>query len=104
MKALPRTGVTERDLTDAVRSLMIGRSNATGRVTLRASQTTTTITGDAVNENAEVFLTPRTANAAAALATTYASISRISGVPTVTITHANNAQTDRTFGYVILGG
>lgn len=88
----------------AVRQLIEGRSNATGRVTLRANQTTTTITGEVVNENAEIFLTPRTSNAAAALGTTYASISRVAGVPTVTITHANAASTDRTFGYFICGG
>lgn len=95
---------TLRDMVSAVNQLIRGRSNAIGRVTLTANTTTTTITGELVNENAEIFLTPRTANAAAALGTTYASISRIAGVNTVTITHANNAQTDRTFGYVILGG
>jgi len=104
MKALPNTGFTERDLVTAVQQLMQGRSNAVGTVTLRASQTTTTITGPMVNDQGHVFLSPRTANAAAAQATTYASISRIAGVPTVTITHANNSQTDRTFGYVVLGG
>lgn len=95
---------TDRDLVAAVNQVIAGRSNATGRVTLTASVTSTTITGANVNENAEIFLTPRTANAAAALGTTYASISRVAGVPTVTITHANNAQTDRIFGYLIVGG
>ena len=66
--------------------------------------TTTTYTGPNVNENASVFLFPRTANAAGALATTYASISRVAGGNTVTITHANAATTDRTFSIAILGG
>jgi len=104
VRTLPQTGAGLRDVIFAVRQLIEGRSNATGRVTLRANETTTTITGETVNENAEVFLTPRTSNAAAALGTTYASISRVAGVPTVTITHANAASTDRTFGYLIVGG
>lgn len=104
MLDLPPSGARERDIIDRIRDLIRGRSNATGEVTLTANATTTTLAGDNVNENAQIFLTPRTANAAAALATTYASINRVSGVNTVTITHANNGQTDRTFGYVILGG
>lgn len=104
MRTIPQIGFSLRDVAFAVRQLIEGRSNATGRVTLTANATSTTITGELVNENAEIFLTPRTSNAAAALGTTYASISRIAGVPTVTITHANNAQTDRTFGYIIVGG
>lgn len=104
MKELPPVGATPRDVTTAINQLIRGRSNAVGRVTLTANTTTTTITGELVNEHAEIFLTPRTSNAAAALGTTYASISRVAGVPTVTITHANNAQTDRTFGYIIVGG
>ena len=104
MLDLPPSGARERDIIDRIRDLIRGRSNATGQVTLTADATTTTLVGENVNENAQIFLTPRTANAAAALATTHASITRVSGVNTVTITHANNAQTDRTFGYVILGG
>jgi hypothetical protein len=47
-----------------------------------------------------ILLSPTTANAAAALATTY-----VSAVTqgSFTLTHANNAQTDKTFGYVALG-
>ncbi len=73
-------------------------------ITLTANVTSTTYTGPNVNENAQVFLFPRTANAAAALATTYASISRIAGTNTVTISHANTATLDRTFAIAILGG
>lgn len=106
MRDLPPAGSTLRDVIFAVRQLIVGRSNATGSVTLTANATSTTIVGANVNENAQIFLTPKTANAAAEIGngTMYATISRISGTPTVTITHANAASTDRTFGYVILGG
>jgi hypothetical protein len=106
MRDLPPAGSTLRDVIFAVRQLIVGRSNAAGTVTLTENVTSTTIVGANVNENAEIFFTPKTANAAAEMAagTMYASITRISGTPTVTITHANGASTDRTFGYVILGG
>lgn len=104
MKILPPAGATLRDAVTAINELIRGRSNATDTVTLTANVTTTTYTGPNVNENAHVFLFPRTANAAGAVATTYASISRIAGVNTVTITHANAATTDRTFAIAVLGG
>lgn len=102
MKVLPTTGATEREVSQAIKDLTEGRSNATGTVTLTANTTTTTVTKSTINANAGVFLFPTTANAAAALATTYATIAALGG--SFTITHANNAQTDRTFYYIVIGG
>lgn len=106
MRDLPPSGSTLRDVIAVVRQLIAGRGNSVGNVTLTANAATTTITGPNVNENAKIFLFPQTANASAEVGngTIYASISRIAGVPTVTITHANNAQSDRTFSYDIRGG
>lgn len=109
MRVLPPTGPQIRDLIIAINQLIAGRSNASDTVTLTASTTTTTITSAAnpnINENAQVFLFPKTASAAAELAagTIYATVSRIAGVNTVTITHANSASTDRTFAYLVIGG
>lgn len=87
-------------IVQAVRELFEGRSNAVGTVTLRASQTTTTVTAENCGDESQVFLSPKTANAAAALATTY--ISSI-GNGTFTITHSSAVSTDRTFGYVAIG-
>lgn len=86
--------------------LMTGRSNSVGQVTLRASQTTTTVTKAVdpaavnVSLSSEIFLSPRTANAAAALATTF--ISAV-GQGTFTISHANSVTLDRTFGFEARG-
>jgi hypothetical protein len=84
----------------AVNELFQGRSHAVGTVTLRANQTTTTVSSDTCGDESVILLSPTTANAAAALATTY-----VSAVTqgSFTLTHANNAQTDKTFGYVALG-
>ena len=85
----------------AVNQLIRGRSNATGTVTLTAGATSTVVANTNFNASAEAFLFPRTANAAGALATTYATISTAG---TLTIVHANAASTDRTFGYLVIGG
>lgn len=87
--------------------LVQGRSNAVGSVTLRAGHTTTVVTKAVdraavnVSTTSQVFLSPRTANAAAALATTY--VSAI-GQSTFTLTHANDANIDKTFGFGAFGG
>ena len=77
-----------------------GRSNATGSFSLTAGTTTTTVTAQNCAVGSQVFLSPKTANAAAALATTYIS-SILNG--SFVITHANAGTTDRTFGFVALG-
>ncbi len=100
MRELPPSGAQERDRDFAINELIRGKGNFFGEVTLRANQTTTTITGRNITADGVPLLFPTTSNAAAALATTYGSV--VAG--TVTLTHANNAQTDRTFLYVVIGG
>lgn len=85
---------------EAIRQLQQGRSNALVLATLTANTTTTTVTAPNCASGSAVLLSPTTANAAAALATTY--VSTISNGSFV-LTHANNAQTDRTFRFVTLG-
>lgn len=95
-------GTDETDLKRIILSLQqlaAGRSNAVGTVTLTTGATTTTVTTDNCSASSSIRLMPTTANAAAALATTYITAANKS----FTITHANNAQTDRTFTYAIQG-
>ena len=102
MREIPPKGATERDRDHAINQLIRGRSNASGEVTLTAGVTSTTVTGPLINENAGVWLFPKTANAAAEMGAggLYAVVSAGQFV----VTHANNAQTDRTFYYIVLGG
>ena len=86
-----------------IKQLIRGRNNATGTVTLTASTTTTTVTRTGGNVSAQEFLFPKTANAAAELAAGGMYVSSITATGFV-VTHANNAQVDRTFSYVVLGG
>lgn len=84
-----------------------GRSNATGLVTLKASATSTTVSptdssnpgAQNVSPNSRIFLFPTTANAAAALATTFIAPANVTKQQFI-ITHASSTQVDRTFFYV----
>lgn len=91
-----------RRIVQSVRELWQGRSNAVGEFTLRANETTTTVVASNCGAGSKISITPRTANAAAALATTY--------IPTANVTqgqfiveHANSADTDLEFSYAIQG-
>ena len=72
--------------------------------TLTANAATTTLTDLRLGVNSAIFFDPVTLNAAAELAagTIYVlTANRLNG--SYTVTHANNAQTDRTFRYLIIG-
>ena len=96
----PAANADLKEIRDAVRQLSRGRSNAVGTVTLSINVTSTVVTAKRILSAASaVMLAPTTANAAAALATTY----WIASKDTFTITHANNAQADRTFRWGATG-
>ena len=84
----------------AIQQLEQGRVNVGGTFTLRTGNTTTTVTAPNCGARSQVFLSAKTANAAAALATCYVSAV---GNGAFTVTHPNNAQADRTFGFACLG-
>lgn len=94
---------TEKDLfriVRGIRDLFEGRRNTTGSVTLTANAVSTTVTHANFGAASVPLLTPATANAAAALATTYVS-ARANG--SFVLSHANNAQVDKTYYYAIDG-
>lgn len=94
---LKRLTGRQNETVNAEYQLAAGQRQLCGTKTLTASAASTTISDDALPSGAIVFLFPRTANAAAALATTYQSAS---AKGSITLTHANNAQTDKTFNWV----
>lgn len=102
MKVLPNVGASDRQRDQAINELIQGRSNASGSVTLSPGETHTTVTRDTISSQAAVLLWPCTANAAAALTTTYATVNPAGG--SFTVYHANNAQVDRTFSWLAVGG
>lgn len=88
-----------QNVREVIANIMDGKISATGNVTLTASATSTTISDRRIGPNSCVLLSPTTANAAAALGTTYIT----AGDMAATVTHANNAQIDRTYRYAVLG-
>jgi hypothetical protein len=98
-------GRDEKDLTKfalAINQLASGRSNAVGSVTLTASAATTTVTAPTCGAGSTVLLTPTTAHAAAEIGNGTMYVSAVAN-GSFTITHANNAQTDRSFDFACIG-
>lgn len=87
-------------MADAINGLIDGKLDVVGTVTLTANVATTTVSDNRFESNMAPLLVPTTANGAAALTNVYVS-ARTKG--SFTLTHANNAQTDRSFLYVRLG-
>lgn len=98
-------GTDEKDLKKIIISLQqlaAGRSNAVGTVTLTASVTTTAVTTANCAVGSTPILTATTDNAAAEFKNGTIKVSAVAN-GSFTITHANSAQTDRTFLYAIVG-
>ena len=91
-----------RLVAEVVNGLMAGKDNATGDITLTANQATTTLTDRRIGPDSVLLFMPKTANAAAEIGngTLYVSAT---GKETATVTHANNAQSDRTYKFVVRG-
>jgi hypothetical protein len=89
-----------RKMARAINRINGGKVNATGAVTLRASQTTTTLTDARIFSTSYIDLMPLTAHAAAALSAIWFSAAA-KGV--ITINHASSANTDQSFTYLVVG-
>lgn len=91
-------GANPREVSERVNALLRGKLNSVGTITLTESSATTTLTDPNIGLDSGVFLSPLTANA------------KTEGHPWIAITakgsatlnHANNAQTDRTYFYLIV--
>lgn len=88
-------------IVQAIRQIIQGRSDAVLEVTLTPGATTTVVPWINCSTESKVFLSPKTANAAAAIPTTYVSAVVQGGF---TLTHANNAQADKVFMILVNGG
>jgi hypothetical protein len=89
-----------RDIAQWAQWATQGHLQNAGSVTLRASQTTTTVTDERVSVNSVPLFTPMTSSAAATVPTLW-----VSTVTTgsFTITHSSTAAVDKTFRYALLG-
>ena len=101
-RRLPVVAEDGREIALVVNSILDGKINATGSVTLTASAASTTVTEDRAGSDSVILFMPTTANAASEQAAGGMYVSS-RGKQTFTITHANNTQSDRTFEYVVIG-
>lgn len=83
-----------------VEQIRIGKIENIGEVTLDANQATTVLNDSRISVQSFIGLMSLTANAATEIATLFFSAQTTGSA---TITHTNNAQTDRTFRYTIIG-
>jgi hypothetical protein len=87
-----------------VNSMLIGKLNCGGTMSLSVNVATTTLVDARIGFQSHIILVPTTANAAAELGNGTLFVpetARLNG--SAAITHANNAQADRTFRYSVLG-
>lgn len=89
-------------IADVINGLQDGKTNACFTQSLTANAASTTVSNARIRAGSALILVPTTANAAAAIATTYQTYPNITDGQAV-LTHTNNAQTDRTFRVVIAG-
>lgn len=89
-----------RRIVGVVIRLLAGKLNATGTVTLRDSQTTTTLTDSRIGGESFIVFSPRSVSAVDGLATLYVS-AKAKG--SATLTHDSTTDTDRTYDVLIIG-
>lgn len=95
-----------RKIAEGVNQLFFGRVASNDTVTLTTNQATTVVKDFNLGKGSVILFMPLTANAAAEQGngTMYITTANIDPINNqFTITHANNAQTDRDFRYIVLG-
>lgn len=85
---------------EVIRGVLTGKLNCTTTVTLAAGATTTTLTDARIGPASFIDFMPTTAHAATAKGGLYVSAR---GEGSATLTHANTADVDKTFGVIIIG-
>lgn len=101
-RRLPSEANNPREIAQVVNGVLDGKLNSTGLVTLTASSTTTAVTDYRASSTSIILLMPTTANASSEIGNGTIFIST-RAKQSFTLTHANNSQADRTFGYCIIG-
>jgi hypothetical protein len=99
-RRLPPFGGDQRAVAEIVNGIMDGKTNNTGTLTLRSSNTTTTLTDARIGPQSVIIMTPMSSNAAKEFGTCFIS-ARTNG--SATITHQNTGHADLDYTYIIVG-
>lgn len=97
----PKSPGFSQKLVAIINRLLIGKTNNLIEVTLTANAATTTITDSRISSTTHLSWMPKTANAAAISLPYVADSGRLNG--SVTVTHANDANADKTFSVALIG-
>lgn len=100
MKTPPLTNPLPQELSQGIQDLSLGRTNASGTFTCTANAASTVVTDARVQVGDYIIAFPRTANAASAIASLFIAAATVVGQ--FTVTHANNANADKTHAYLIV--
>lgn len=100
----PPADPVERRRYEVLQQMRSGKLECVGEFTLTAGAASSVLNDVRISPQSVIVWHPRTANAAAEMAagTMYIADANM-GDGTATVTHANNAQTDRDFRYAIIG-
>lgn len=101
-RRLPSEANNPREISQVVNGVLDGKLNSTGTFTCTASAASTAVTDYRAGLDSIILLMPTTANASAEIGNGSIYVST-RAKQSFTVTHANNSQADRTFGYVIIG-
>lgn len=97
--ALNPAGAQPREVSERVNRILSGKINSHGLIALTAASATTTLTNLNIGLDSKIFFAPLSANAKAEGTPWQA----ITAAGSATLNHANNAQTDRTYAYLVIG-
>lgn len=100
-RTLPPFGGDPRAVAEVVNGMMNGKTNNTGTVTLRQSQTTTVITDERIGYASVILFMPTTADAADEMAHGHMYVSS-RGKGTATISHGSHNSV-MTYSYAVIG-
>ena len=93
-----------RQIARAANSAIAGKTNNLGEVTLTANAASTVIVDARLSFFSVIVFDPLTANAAAEIANGTLYVTEANrGIGSWTVTHANDANADKSFRYAILG-
>ena len=98
--SIPDTAQHLRLVSASLNNTINGKLNSTGTITLRASQTTTTLTDARISGNSVILFMPTTANGSTAFSGLHVS-ARSNG--SATLTHASSSNADQNLSYCVIG-
>tara|TARA_S200002703_G_C3700544_1_gene215138 strand:- start:382 stop:711 length:330 start_codon:yes stop_codon:yes gene_type:complete len=98
--SIPDTEQHLRLVSTSLNNTINGKLNSTGSITLRANQTTTTLTDARIGGNSVIVFMPTSANGRTGLNGLHVS-ARASG--SATLTHASSGNSDQNLSYCVIG-